>query len=242
MIDASARDDLRQAFAHARDLDGSMVERLDAFSRAVRALRPEFAETVDNFVGHLRDAGAGANSPKVGDVLPPFVLPDESGNLVSLTEMLRDGPVVMTLHRGHWCPYCRISINTLARAQARMAALGAQMVAIVPEKATFTRAMKSDADVAFPILSDMDNGYALSLNLAVAVGGAMRALMIELGRDLPRYQGNDAWMLPIPATFVVAGDGRITSRFIDPDYRRRAAVEDLVEALKEQGCDEATLP
>lgn len=232
MVDATALDDLRAAFAQARDLDGSMAERLDAFSRSVRELRPEFAATVDKFVGHLRDAGAGENAPKVGDILPPFVLPDDNGSLVSLTEMLRGGPVVMTLHRGHWCPYCRISINTLARAQPLIAAHGAQMVAIVPEKAPFARAMKSDADAAFPILSDMDNGYALSLNLAVAVGGAMRDLMIELGRDLPRYHGNDAWMLPIPATFVVAADGRMASRFIDPDYRRRAAVEDLVEALK----------
>ena len=49
---------------------------------------------------------------------------------------------------------------------------------------------------------------------------------------LPRYQGNEAWFLPIPATFVLARDGTITARFIDPDYRRRMTVEDLLAALK----------
>jgi peroxiredoxin len=39
-------------------------------------------------------------------------------------------------------------------------------------------------------------------------------------------------MLPIPATFVVGRDGRIKARFIDPDFRRRAAVEDLIDSLK----------
>jgi peroxiredoxin len=102
----------------------------------------------------------------------------------------------------------------------------------VPERGSFAAEMKFDSNVRFPILSDMDNGYALSLNLAIWVDGEMKDLMTEIGRDLPRYQGNDSWMLPIPATFVVGQDGRIKARFIDPDYRKRMAVEELIAALK----------
>jgi hypothetical protein len=50
--------------------------------------------------------------------------------------------------------------------------------------------------------------------------------------DLPAYQGNDSWMLPIPATFVVGQDGCVKARFIDPDYRKRMAIEDLLAALR----------
>jgi peroxiredoxin len=39
-------------------------------------------------------------------------------------------------------------------------------------------------------------------------------------------------MLPIPATFVLASDGTIAARFIDPDYRKRMTVEDMVKALR----------
>ena len=53
------------------------------------------------------------------------------------------------------------------------------------------------------------------------------------GRDVANYQGNQTWVLPIPATFVVARDGRVTARFIDPDYRNRMTIEDLLAALKE---------
>ena len=53
------------------------------------------------------------------------------------------------------------------------------------------------------------------------------------GRDLLDYQGNDGWLLPIPATFVVGQDGRVVARFIDPDYRHRMAVGDLLKALRE---------
>ena len=39
-------------------------------------------------------------------------------------------------------------------------------------------------------------------------------------------------MLPIPATFVVASDGCVTTRFVDPDYRKRMAMEDMLDALR----------
>jgi peroxiredoxin len=57
-------------------------------------------------------------------------------------------------------------------------------------------------------------------------------LLSSFGRFLPDYQGNDTWMLPIPATFVVGRDGRVTARFVDPDFRRRISVEQLIAALE----------
>jgi peroxiredoxin len=226
--------DLEAAFERARDLDGSMAERLGAFASDARRLAPSFAVTVDRFVSRLKQHGAGDAAPKPGEVMPPFVLPDESGRLFRLQDLLKHGPAIVTFNRGHWCPYCRISINTLAKAQGRIDALGARMVAIVPESGPFAAEMKLDSDVRFPILSDMDNGYALSLNLAVWIDGEMKQGMQEIGRDLPRYQGNESWMLPIPATFVVGQDGRIKARFFDPDYRKRMAVEELIAALKQR--------
>jgi peroxiredoxin len=224
--------DLRQAFDEARDLDGSMNERLDVFASAVRRQYPAAAAIVDRLVGRLREHNAGETAPKPGEIMPPFALPDENGRLVSLKSLLDQGPAVVTFHRGHWCPYCRISINTLARAQPRIEALGARMVAIVPDRQPFAAEMKSDSSVKFPILSDMDNGYAMSLNLAIWVGDEMEEYMTGIGRKLPEYQGNDSWVLPIPATFVVGRDGRINARFVDPDYRKRMATDELIEALR----------
>ena len=83
------------------------------------------------------------------------------------------------------------------------------------------------------VLTDIDNGYALSLNLAIWVGNEMQKILESGGRQLPDDQGNNAWVLPIPATFVIARDGTITARFIDPDFRKRVAVEDLLKALQD---------
>jgi peroxiredoxin len=151
--------------------------------------------------------------------------------MVSLDRLLAQGPVAVTFHRGHWCPYCRININALAKAHKEVAAEGGQIVAIMPDRQKFLADLKSQADVPFPILTDMDNGYALSLNLAIWVGAEMQKMM-EGMRNLPEFQGNSSWMLPIPATFVVGHDGRVRVRFIDPDYRRPHALTEMLVALR----------
>jgi peroxiredoxin len=102
----------------------------------------------------------------------------------------------------------------------------------VPERQAFAADFKVNTGSQFPVLTDMDNGYALSLNLAIWIGPDLVELLSSFGRFLPDYQGNDTWMLPIPATFVVGRDGRVTARFVDPDFRRRISVEELIAALE----------
>ena len=223
---------LDDALRECRDMDANINERLACYATAVRRFTPQFAEAVDRLVERLTRSGAGEKAPMPGEPMPPFVLPDENGQRISLDMLLARGPVAVTFHRGHWCPYCRININALARAQGEAESHGGHIVAVVPEIQEFAREMKSESHVDFPLLTDLDNGYALSLNLVIWVGAEMERMMSERGRDLPRYQGNDAWMLPIPATFVVGTDGVVRARFVDPDYRKRMDIDEMLAALR----------
>jgi peroxiredoxin len=227
-IGSEALDD---AFRRVRDLDVSLREQLLTLSETVRRERPEFASAVDRLIERLRQYGAGEAAPKIGEPMPPFVLPDETARMVTLDELLNRGPVAVTFHRGHWCPYCRININALARVRNELAADAGQIVAVMPDRQQFVAEFKSQSNVPFPILTDMDNGYALSLNLAIWVGAEIQKMM-EGRLDLPAFQGNSSWMLPIPATFVVGRDGLIRARFIDPDFRKRMMIADVIAAMR----------
>jgi peroxiredoxin len=110
--------------------------------------------------------------------------------------------------------------------------LGGLIVAISPETAAFSAELRAGADADFSVLTDIDAGYALSLNLAVWVDDAMSNLMSGAGVDLPRYQGNASWIIPIPATFVVGRDGVVAARHVNPDYRERAAHDLILGALR----------
>ena len=158
---------LEEAFQHCREMDASLSERLDSLAQAVRTLSPPFADAVDRLVMRLQQNGAGETAPQVGEPLPPFHLPDEGGRIVSLDELLSKGPVAVTFHRGHWCPYCRLNTNALVQAQKEIEREGSQIVAIMPDRQQFAEEFKTESNARFPILTDMDNGYALSLNLLV---------------------------------------------------------------------------
>jgi len=222
---------LDDAFRRVRDLDAALQEQLRSVADTVRKERPTFAAAVDRLVVRLRQYGAGQSAPRIGEPLPSFILPDETAQMLSLDELLNRGPVSVTFHRGHWCPYCRVNINALAEAHKELSAGGGQIVAIMPDRQKFIAELKSQSNVPFPILTDTDNGYALSLNLAIWVGAEIQKMMAGR-RDLPAFQGNHSWMLPIPATFVVGRDGLIKARFIDPDYRNRMMISDMLAAMR----------
>lgn len=224
---------LEEAFVECRDMDASLADRLQAFADAVRDLGEVFQSSVDQLVDRLREHEVGEHAPKPGDAMPDFVLPDEKGRLVSLERLLKKGPVAVVFHRGHWCPYCRINTRALAETQDHVAAVGGQIAAIMPDRQHYTHELQEGSGATFPILTDFENGYAMSLNLAFWVGDEMQRMMCEAGWDVAPSQGSDTWLLPIPATFVVGTDGLVKARFVDPDYRKRMAIEDLLAAFED---------
>ena len=163
--------------------------------------------------------------------MPPFLLPDVDGRLVGLPALLANGPAAVMFFRGHWCPYCRLNVRAVIVAIDRIKAAGGQVVAIMPETQAFAGKFSSDSNAPFPVLTDLDNGYALSLNLAIWLGAEIEKLLSPM-QDMPSFHGNQGWVLPIPATFVVGRDGLVKARFVDPDFRKRMAIDDLIAALK----------
>jgi len=232
MTERSFTEVLQETEQRCRNMDAPLSARLSAFADELRRLNGEFADVVDRLVARLEASGAGETAPLPGEEMPDFLLPDQSGRLVSLKELLAKGPVAIAFQRGDWCPYCRITADVLAENYSKIEALGAELVAVTPDREQFNSELRSGASARFPILSDMDNGYALLVNVAIWVGEEKQRFLKAAGWDLSTYQGNDAWTLPIPATFVVGTDGLVKERFIDPDYRKHMAVEDMLAALK----------
>ena len=122
MTERALGDIVEDAIDRCRDLEGPLADRLQAFASEVKRLSPLFAATVDALVHRLVTTDSGAAAPKVGEPMPAFLLPNERGRLVRLDDLLGEGPVAIAFHRGHWCPYCRINIAALARAEDEVAA------------------------------------------------------------------------------------------------------------------------
>ncbi len=215
-----------------------LAARLGAYAARLSELNPPFAEAYDSLVAKLTMAGAGSKAPAVGERMPPFLLPDGEGRLVGLEQLQMLGPVVISMNRGHWCPFCRLELHGLSKAQDRIAGLGASVVSIMPERQHYAGRLR-DEGIGIRILSDIDNGYAMELGLIMWVGNRVQKLMVKRGFELDAYQGNGGWFLPLPATFVVGRDGIIRARFVDPDFRNRMETDDIIRALEVEAAREA---
>lgn len=73
---------------------------------------------------------------------------------------------------------------------------------------------------------------AAKLGLVFPFADDLREAYRGLGIDLAKYNGDSSWTLPMPARFVVTGDGVIRSVESDPDYTVRPEPDETVAALR----------
>lgn len=79
---------------------------------------------------------------------------------------------------------------------------------------------------------DLGLGVARDYGLTFQVPDDLRRLYIELFKlDLVRFNGDESWQLPIPATFVVDPGGTIVFASADPDYTVRAEPSEILAAI-----------
>jgi peroxiredoxin len=223
---------LAEALILAEGRNSSLKSRLSEYRSESSRLRPDIAKVYDQLVERLDLLDRGEVGPRLGERMPEFALPDEEGRLVSLSSLLQSGPAVISINRGHWCPYCKLELRSLAAINAEINRLGGRTVSIMPDTAQFTSGYVAKNQLPFPVLSDMDLGYSLLLGLVFWIGAEIRRLYEEVGVELEKYQGNQSYFLPMAAKFVVGGDGLVKARQVNIEFRERMAPEAIVEALQ----------
>ena len=141
----------RRGDRRSRDMDAPLGERLKAVADEVRRVSPEFAATVDRMVARLAANNVGQTAPKPGESMPDFILPDEGGRLVRLTDLLDTGPSSCrsTAVTGALLP---AQCGGARRDRPRVESLGAQIVAISPEKPDTARSSNPTRKRRFPSL------------------------------------------------------------------------------------------
>ena len=81
----------------------SLAERLDQIrAGAAKRIPPERFAIMERATEDLRNSGILDGVIKVGDPLPPFVLPNADGLDVRSSDLLSRGAVVLSVFRGSW--------------------------------------------------------------------------------------------------------------------------------------------
>jgi len=177
-------------------------------------------------------AAVRATGLPIGATAPAFTLPDATGEPVALAALLARGPVVLAFYRGEWCPFCNLELRALQQHLDEITAAGATVVAISPQAPDHSLSVTAEHELSFDVLSDVDQNVIDAYGLLYTVEGDTRDLMEHVfSRDLALENADGSWRLPIPATFVLDGDGIVRAAHVDADYRTRMEPADIVAAV-----------
>ncbi len=123
----------------------------------------------------VEESGLARNALGVGEAVPLFDLPDASGRLVRVSDLLANGPVIVTFYRGGWCPYCNLELRALQARLGDFRALGSALVAVSPELPDRSLTVAEKNALAFPVLSDRGNAVARAFRLVHRIDASVVA-------------------------------------------------------------------
>ncbi len=223
-----------------------LQDKLDAITQRTRALvQADRLAVSERSTAELLHTGIEQGVLAAGALAPEFALTDAlTGHLIRSSDLLGLGPLVINFFRGRWCPYCITELETWRDLFPELRRRGALLTAIspqTPKQNAFTAMQLSQgsADLPFPILSDPDAGLAARFGIAYTVPAAERRYFRSILVNIPlansgkSYDTGDegSWRLPLPATFVIAGDGRIVFAEAHADFRVRPEPAAVLAAI-----------
>ncbi len=211
-----------------RPLRGILAERMELIEKYVPL---ETREIHARAVAELKVNGLAEHILPVGAKAPAFALKDHNGKLLSSAELLRKGRLVICFFRGRWCPFCVAQLEAMNLILPDIEQAGASLVAISPQTVQQSFFMADQHKLRFPLLSDAGNRVARQFGLVYRVPDYQQAVYRRAFVNLPFANGDESWELPIPATYILDGDGTVLYASADEDYSARAEPQDILDVL-----------
>lgn len=210
----------------------SLKNTIDNFKAEVVAKAPaEIRAVMMQCTVDLKSSGIEGKALKAGDRMPDFELPDQHGAKRQFYDYLKSSTVVLNIYRGGWCPYCNFEMKALSEAHPVIRAKGAQLVGMSPELPSKAELTASSNGIDIDILYDASNAVSEKLGLVFALPEVLRSIYEKFGIDIPAYNGDKSFRLPVPATYIVEQNGTIRYAYINADYTERMEPSDILARL-----------
>ncbi len=215
----------------------ALQDQLDEITANTRTLvQAERLAVGEHAVEELFASGIEESILPVGAQAPEFALKDAHGKLVRSTDLLALGPLVIKFFRGRWCPYCMTELEAWRDLHGRLRESGALLVAIGPQSARQSDFMIGQHEIPFPVLTDRECLVAEQFRLVYTLPEYLREYYASILVNLPFINGEPSWRLPLPATYVVARDGRIVFAEAHADFRVRPEPDEALKAAAFAAC------
>jgi peroxiredoxin len=192
---------------------------------------PETQAVHARVIAELKGNHLAASALALGTKASPFEINDHNGKPVSSTNLLSRGRVVICFFRGRWCPFCVGQLEAMNLILPQIEQAGAPLVAISPQTVQQSFFMADQHKLRFPVLSDSGNTVARQFGIVYRVPDDQQAIYRRAFVNLPFANGDDSWELPIPATYILDGDGTVLYASADEDYTERPEPAEILVQL-----------
>ncbi|HUW76238.1 MAG TPA: peroxiredoxin-like family protein [Gallionella sp.] len=209
-----------------------LANEIAAYKAAAKEKVPEQIRAImAQCTSEIKESGIEGRALKTGDRMPDFELPNQHNELRRLSDYLAVSPVVLNIYRGGWCPYCNMEMKALHGVLKEIESHGARLVGLAPETPDKAMATAERAGISIDILSDAGNRVAEQMGLVFELHRALRPIYEKFGIDIPAFNGDESFKLPVPATYIIGQDGVIAYDFVNADYTLRLEPAEIVAML-----------
>ena len=154
------------------------------------------------------------------------------GKQTALAELYKDQKVALIFYRGYWCPACNKHLSNFAERAKELEEKGIKLIAITPEAQEGVEKTKERTKANFTIVSDTDGSLQQAFDVDYDVTeGYLGKVQEKLSVSIAENNANGQGQLPVPATYVIDSNGEIVFAHFDPNYSKRASIDDILAAL-----------
>lgn len=148
--------------------------------------------------------------------MPDFALPDQHGVVRPLSHYLAEGPVLLNVYRGGWCPYCNMEMQALNAVLPALRERGVNLIGMTPETPSSAQDTLTANGLAITVLSDEGNRVSAALGLVFELPEALRPIYAGFGIDIPASNGDESFTLPVPASYIIGQTAPCTTTSSTP--------------------------
>ncbi|NOR51808.1 MAG: redoxin domain-containing protein [Gammaproteobacteria bacterium] len=202
----------------------------------------EILETIDSVNDRLEESNV-APGILLGEKAPDFSLSNSLGDTIHMSDYLAKGPVVISFFRGEWCPICNVELDAQQEVMEQIAAAGATLLAISPQKQAHGSALIDKHHLTFELLSDPYQAVIQKYHLQYTLPEELKTIHTNVfDLDIRNENADHSYNLPVPATFVLDQKGIVVARFVSQHFNIRMEPADIVSTVHNLTQESDTLP
>lgn len=166
---------------------------------------------------------------QVGELAPRITGVDQYGKNIDSETILKKQKILLLFYRGNWCPYCKKHLKKLSDNLDILTKKGYYVVVITPEKVEKTKETSGLVSAGYSIVHDSENKIMNAYKVAFEVNDKnVTSYYGYTKKKVAKYNTENNTVLPVPATYIIDQDGKISFVHYDPDYKKRASIDEII--------------